>query len=200
MVKTCKTCVSLLKFCSAAPLSCLCRGLEAWGEQWEWAGGAGGGEGGGRGCILNPTNPAVLNLCLPVPEEEAAGRTHSAPPGPNPVSPPCTDTQQVPSLFVSSLYFTSGEPVAIGSSRRRSVYLDLILIAEDLKISAADAMSAAESPDRDSNKLESVIQVRDPGPSTAAYWMCSNSVQCDRWSCCLTSLHERVGLLLLSHK
>lgn len=30
-------------------------------------------------CILNPTNPAVLNLCLPVPEEEATGRTHSAP-------------------------------------------------------------------------------------------------------------------------
>lgn len=81
-------CVSLLKFYSTAPLSRLCRGLEAWGEQWEWAGGAGGGGGGGRGCILNPTNPAVLNLCLPVPEEEAAGRTHSAPPGPNPVSPP----------------------------------------------------------------------------------------------------------------
>lgn len=31
-------------------------------------------------CLLNPTNPAVLNLCLPAPEEEeATGLTRSVP-------------------------------------------------------------------------------------------------------------------------
>lgn len=50
----------------------------------EWSGGGGVEWWRWRGvCILNPTNPAVLNLCLPVPEEEATGRTHSAPLRPN---------------------------------------------------------------------------------------------------------------------
>lgn len=30
-------------------------------------------------CILKPANPAVLNLCLPEEEEEATGRTRTAP-------------------------------------------------------------------------------------------------------------------------
>lgn len=35
--------------------------------------------GGGGVCLLNPTNPAVLNLCLPAPEQEVTGLTRSVP-------------------------------------------------------------------------------------------------------------------------
>lgn len=64
-------------------------------------------------CILNPTNPAVLNLCLPVPEEEATGRTHSAPLRPNFIGS-STVTQPAPgcelfSFFLSFCCFISGK-------------------------------------------------------------------------------------------
>lgn len=97
--------------------------------KWRWWCGAGGG----GVCLLNPTNPAVLNLCLPAPEEEVTGPTCSVPSATElyrlqRVTPPASRCE----LFSFFIYLCEAKRDQV-ILWKRSVYSDLILFAEELK-------------------------------------------------------------------
>lgn len=103
-------------------------------KQWKWRWWCGAEE-GVCVCLLNPTNPVVLNLCLPAPEEEVTGQTLSVPSATElyrlqRVTPPASGCEL---HFYFFLFISVKQNVIRSSCEDAAFYSDLILFAEELK-------------------------------------------------------------------